>query len=192
VRAHASTEAPPGGQRAIGYLGAMLTLSLLRHAKSSWDDPALEDFDRPLAKRGETAAPRMGAYMAAEGLIPDLVLCSPAVRARQTLALVLAHLGGDPSVVYEDAFYLAAPSVLLARIRKIDAGVRHALIVGHDPGIQGLALELASTGRAKALEALGAKFPTAALAVIRFTPGDWAKVARGKGRLELFVTPKSL
>jgi phosphohistidine phosphatase len=170
----------------------MLTLSLLRHAKSSWDDPALEDFDRPLAKRGLTAAPRMGAYMAAEGLIPDLVLCSPAVRARQTLDLVLSHLSVGATVIYEEAFYLASPSVLLARIRKIDAPVGHALIVGHDPGIQGLALELASTGRAEALKALGAKFPTAALAVIRFTAGDWAKVARGKGRLELFITPKSL
>src|SRR5215831_15132963 len=105
----------------------MLTLSLLRHAKSSWDDPALEDFDRPLAKRGQTAAPRMGAYMQANGLMPDLVLCSPAVRARQTLDLLLSCLGGGPTVVYEQAFYLAAPSVLLARIRKIDARIRHTL-----------------------------------------------------------------
>jgi len=155
----------------------MLTLSLLRHAKSSWDDPALEDFDRPLSKRGETAAPRMGAYMAAQGLRPDLVL---------------ARLSGSPTVTYEDGFYLAAPSVLLARIRKIEAKVHHALIVGHDPGIQGLALELSHTGKAAAMAALRAKFPTAALAVIRFQDGAWSKVATGKGRLDLFVTPKSL
>ena len=170
----------------------MLTLSLLRHAKSSWDDPALEDFDRPLSKRGETAAPRMGAYMAAQGLRPDLVLCSPAVRARQTLDLVLARLSGSPTVTYEDGFYLAAPSVLLARIRKIAAKVHHALIVGHDPGIQGLALELSHAGKAAGMAALRAKFPTAALAVIRFQDGAWSKVATGKGRLDLFVTPKSL
>jgi len=170
----------------------MLTLSLLRHAKSSWDDPTLADFDRPLSKRGETAAPRMGAYMAAQGLRPDLVLCSPAVRARQTLDLVLSHLSGGPTVIYENAFYLAAPSVFLARIRKIEADVHHALIVGHDPGIQGLALELCHTGKAKALTALRGKFPTAALAVISFQVGAWAKVAPGKGRLDRFVTPKSL
>jgi phosphohistidine phosphatase len=170
----------------------MLTLSLLRHAKSSWDHPALDDFDRPLSKRGATAAPRMGAYMAAHRVAPDLVLCSPAVRARQTLDLVLPHLSGGPTVVYEDGFYLAASSVLLARIRKIEAKVRHVLIVGHDPGMQGLALELAGSGKGEALKALASKFPTAALAVIRFKGQDWAKVDEGMGRLDLFVTPKSL
>src|SRR5436190_18664812 len=103
----------------------MLTLSLLRHAKSSWDDASLKDFDRPLSERGESAAPRMGAYMAAQGLAPELVLCSPAVRARQTLDLVLPRLAGGPTVVYEDAFYLATSSVLIARVRKIGAKVRH-------------------------------------------------------------------
>jgi phosphohistidine phosphatase len=170
----------------------MLTLSLLRHAKSSWDDPALDDFDRPLSKRGETAAPRMGSYMQAQGLAPELVLCSPALRARHTLDLLLSHLRGGPVVVYEDSFYLAAPAVLLARIHKVDAKVGHVLVVGHDPGLQGLALELASNGKNEALRALGTKFPTAALAVIRFKADDWAKVEPGKGRLDLFVTPKSL
>ena len=90
-----------------------------------------------------------------QGLAPELVLCSPAVRARQTLDLVLPHLAGGPTVVYEDNFYLAAPSVLLARVRKIEAKVRHVLIVGHDPGMQGLALELSGSGEAEALQAAG-------------------------------------
>ena len=137
----------------------MLTLSLLRHAKSSWDDASLEDFDRPLAKRGESAAPRMGAFMAAQGLAPELILCSPAVRARQTLDLVLPHLAGGPTVVYEDSFYLAAPSVLLARLRKIEGKVRHVMIVGHDPGMQGLALELAGDGRCRAAAGAGRQVP---------------------------------
>ena len=115
----------------------MLTLSLLRHAKSSWDDSSLDDFERPLNKRGEAAAPRMGAFMAQHGLAPDLILCSSAVRARQTLELVLPHLADRPQVVYEDGFYLAAPSAMLARLHKVDAKVRHVLIVGHDPGMQG-------------------------------------------------------
>ena len=170
----------------------MLTLSLLRHAKSSWDDGSLEDFERPLAKRGESAAPRMGAFMAEHGLAPQLILCSPAVRARQTLDLVLPHLAGGPTVVYEDNFYLAAPSVLLARLRKIEGKISHVMIVGHDPGMQGLAVELAGGGEPGMLQALAAKFPTAGLAVIRFKARSWAKVGRGTGRLELFTTPKML
>jgi phosphohistidine phosphatase len=170
----------------------MLTLSLLRHAKSSWDDPSLKDFDRPLSGRGKDAAPRMGAYMTARGLAPELVLCSPAVRARETVELVLPHLAVGPTIVYEDTFYLAAPSVMLARVRKVEAKVRHVLIVGHDPGMQGLALDLAGTGDAETLQSLGRKFPTAALAVIRFKAREWSKVGPAKGRLELFATPKTL
>ena len=169
----------------------MLTLSLLRHAKSSWENPGAKDFDRPLAKRGEAAAPRMGAFMAKNRIAPELILCSPAVRARQTLDLVLPHLG-TPTVEYEEAFYLAAPKVLLARVRKVGAKIDHVMIVGHDPGMQGLATELAGTGDADALQALGRKFPTAGLAVITFKAAEWAKVAPGKGHLDLFMTPKTL
>lgn len=170
----------------------MLTLSLLRHAKSSWDENSLDDFERPLNKRGEAAAPRMGSFMAQHGLAPDLVLCSSAVRARQTLDLVLPRLADRPQVVYEDDFYLAAPSVMLARLRKVDAKARHVMIVGHDPGMQGLALELAGDGEPKLLQALSTKFPTAGLAVIGFKSRMWSKVAPGTGRLALFATPKSL
>jgi len=170
----------------------MLTLSFLRHAKSSWDDGSLEDFDRPLAKRGEAAAERMGAYMAAQGVAPELILCSPAVRARQTLDLVLPHLAGGPTVVHEDALYLAAPSVLLARVRKIEGKVRHVMIVGHDPAMQVLSLELSGSGDPEKLQALARKFPTAALAVMRFKARKWSKVGPAKGRLDLFMAPKML
>ena len=170
----------------------MLTLSILRHAKSSWENPGAKDFDRPLAKRGEAAAPRMGAFMAKSGIAPDLILCSPAVRARQTLDLVLPQLTGTPTVEYEEAFYLAAPSVLLGRVRKIGPKIHHVMIVGHDPGMQGLAMELAGTGDAEALAALARKFPTAGLAVIRFKAREWAKIGPGKGRLDVFMTPKAL
>ena len=169
----------------------MLTLSLLRHAKSSWDQP-LKDSERPLAKRGESTAPRMGAFMASHGVAPELILCSPAVRARQTLDLVLPHLAGAPTVAYEEAFYLAAPPVLLARLRKIAANVRHVMIVGHDPGMHGLALELSGAGNPETLQSLARKFPTAGLAVIRFKAREWSKIGPAKGRLELFMTPKAL
>lgn len=170
----------------------MLTLSLLRHAKSSWDDPAIDDFDRPLSERGEAAAPRMGTYMATHGLDPGLVLCSPAVRARQTLDLVLPKLAGHPTVEYEDSFYLAAPSVLLARLRKVGNSIGHALVVGHDPGMHGLAVDLAGNGEPELLQALAAKFPTAGLAVITFRTKDWSKIAPDKGTLAHFMAPKRL
>jgi phosphohistidine phosphatase len=170
----------------------MLTLLLLRHAKSSWDDASLKDFDRPLAPRGEAAAPRLGAYMAERGLSPELILCSPAVRARQTLDLVLPHLADDPTVVYEGSLYLAAPSVVLARLRKIEGKVNCVMVVGHDPGMQTLALELSGAGDPKVLQAIAAKFPTAALAVIRFKAREWSRIGPAKGRIDLFVTPKTL
>lgn len=170
----------------------MLTLSLLRHAKSSWDDPGLGDFDRPLAPRGEDAAPRMGAYMAEHGLAPELILCSPAVRTRQTLDLVLPHLSGSPAIEYEEQLYLASASSLLARVRRVEGKTRHIMLVGHDPGMHGLAVDLASDGSRHDLDNLAAKFPTAGLAVITFKVRRWALVKPGSGLLERFVTPKQL
>lgn len=169
-----------------------MTLILLRHAKSSWDDSSLDDFDRPLARRGEAAAPRMGAYMKAQGLAPDLILCSSAVRARRTLDLVLPHLSGKPEIRYEKGLYLAAPGALLARIRRVDSHLRQVMVVGHDPGLHMLAVELAGSGEPARLEALARKFPTAALAVIRFKGRAWSSVGPAKGSLELFVSPKML
>jgi phosphohistidine phosphatase len=170
----------------------MLTLTLLRHAKSSWSDARLRDIERPLSGRGEKTAPRMGAFMARQGLVPDLVLCSPAVRARQTLDLMLPRLKPAPAVVYEDALYLGSPAVMLKRLHKVAPKVRHVMIVGHNPGLQSLARELAGTGAEGDLAALAEKLPTAGLVVIEFDVGRWAKVKAGGGCLKLFTAPKRL
>jgi phosphohistidine phosphatase len=170
----------------------MLTLSLLRHAKSSWADPGLDDFDRPLNARGEDAAPRMGAFMARHRIAPELILCSPAARTRQTLDLVLPRLRPQPEVVYEDSLYLATEATLLARIRKVPTSVRHVMVVGHDPGLHALARQLAGAGRRKDMDALAEKLPTAGLAVIVLDARTWAGVKRGAGRLERLMTPKRL
>jgi phosphohistidine phosphatase len=170
----------------------MLTLFLLRHAKSSWDDARVKDFDRPLAKRGRDAAPRMGAYMAERELIPELVLCSTAARARQTLELVLPSFSPAPAVLFEDGLYLAAAATLLTRLRKIEGGVGKVMIVGHDPGMHRLAVELSATGDPQELQALTAKFPTGGLAVISFQARDWAKIKPATGRLIGFMAPKRL
>src|SRR5450631_2444347 len=125
----------------------MLTLTLLRHAKSSWEEP-LDDFDRPLAPRGKKAAPEIGAALAARGLRPDLILCSGALRARETLGLVIEDLGAPaPEVIYDDALYMAAPGTLLKRLHGIASAPqrdapRHVMLVGHNPGFEELALML--------------------------------------------------
>ncbi len=176
----------------------MLTLTLLRHAKSSWDEPALDDYERPLAKRGKKAAPEMGAALAARGLHPDLVLCSGAARARATLDLVLGRLGAPvPEVVYDDAIYMATPEALLARLHRVEPGPggetpRHVMLVGHNPGLEELALMLVSNGAADDTARMAEKFPTAAAAVIGFDADSWALIGPGSGRLEHFLTPKRL
>ena len=176
----------------------MLTLTLLRHAKSSWDDPGLDDYDRPLAKRGKKAAPEVGAAMAAMALRPDLVLCSGATRARATLDRVLGKLGAPvPQVVYDDAVYMATPEALLARLHRIGPGEagetpRHVMVVGHNPGLEELALLLVGSGAADDTARMTEKFPTAAVAVIGFNADSWGLIEPGSGRLEHFLTPKQL
>jgi phosphohistidine phosphatase len=176
----------------------MLTLILLRHAKSSWDDPGLSDFNRPLAKRGRKAAPRMGEMLARLGLRPDLILCSGAERTRETLALVLPELGPQsPPVVYDDKLYMALPDGLLTGLHKIKPDhegktPRCVMMVGHNPGFEELALLLVADGPADELAQLSDKFPTAAAAVIAFDAESWQDIEPGTGRLNYFLTPKRL
>jgi phosphohistidine phosphatase len=155
---------------------------LLRHAKSSWDDPGLEDFDRPLALRGERAAPVMADYLKKKGLRPNLVLCSPAVRARQTWALVAQSLGDGVEVKELQSIYLGAPSRLLDAIRRAPDAAGSVMLVGHNPG----------SSKPKALAKLHAKFPTAALAEIEFDAASWRDIAHGTGRLKRLVWPRDL
>jgi len=169
----------------------MLTLSLLRHAKSDWADTDLSDLDRPLARRGEEAAPRMGAFMAARGIKPDLVLCSGAARTRATWAMIEPRLGlSNAEVSFENALYLASERQLLKRIRQLKTGVRHALVIGHNPGLHDLAMDLAGEGEEAAMQALAAKFPTCGLAVLTFDTLAWSGIGPGRGRLALFTGPR--
>lgn len=170
----------------------MLTLSILRHAKSSWDDSRLDDHERPLAKRGAKEAPRVGTYLAEHDLKPDVVLCSDAVRTRATLALVLAEWDGPPpKTSFDELLYLAPPSDLLARLQEVGTGVHNVLIIGHNPGVHALALELTGSGDRKLIGCLAKGFPTATLAVLTFDVDSWAKVAPGTGRLRHFVSPRA-
>ena len=170
----------------------MLTLSLLRHAKSSWSNPALPDRDRPLATRGVTDAPLMGKAMAERGIDPELVLCSSARRTRDTLDLVLPELRVEPKVVYDDDLYHASAAQMLEIVRAIQPGANRVMLVGHNPEIQAFAIDLVGSGPKHLRDRLSEKYPTAGLTVINFASGLWSSITVNSGTLNLFVGPKDL
>lgn len=166
----------------------------MRHAKSSWDDPALDDFDRPLAPRGRKAARRMGGYIEREGLVPDLVVCSAARRARETWRLACEEIDGGIRSDVTRSLYLASPDRLLRAIRRVPDSAGRLLVIAHNPGIQELAVRLdadADDGRGNGPSAgMRAKFPTAALAVLSVDARSWSETAGGRARLVKFVRPR--
>ncbi|MGE0768191.1 MAG: histidine phosphatase family protein [Hyphomicrobiaceae bacterium] len=171
----------------------MRTLSLLRHAKSSWENERLADFERPLAPRGEKAAALMGQHMREIGLSPDLVVCSSAVRTRETAALALAAAGlSGRSIIYDDEIYEATAHTLLARLSRLDRDIRHALIIGHNPGLQRLVLALAGGGLAGGAAEIAEKLPTGALVVLDLDLDDWASLREGCGAVTHYATPRRL
>jgi phosphohistidine phosphatase len=170
----------------------MKTVLLFRHAKASRDAQFARDFDRPLIERGQIAAARMGAYMAAAGLRPGLIVCSPSVRTRQTLELALKTMGPAPECLFDESFYHASASSLLASLRALPGGLNTVMIVGHNPGLHALALDLAGSGDHSFIRRLARKFPTAALAEIEFASDGWQRLQVGEGRLIRFVTPRQL
>jgi len=161
----------------------MKKLLLLRHAKSSWDDTGLADFERPLNDRGRRAAPLVGRFMRERELRPDLVLCSPAERTRQTVALVLEAAGLSAPVRFDERIYDATVGRLVEVVSQAGEGAGEILLVGHNPGMEEL-LELL-TGETR-------RMPTAALARIHLDTDDWAELGAHTGRLEWHVKPKEL
>jgi phosphohistidine phosphatase len=170
----------------------MLELSILRHAKSSWDDDRLPDFDRPLAPRGRKAAPRIGRYMRDIGLAPDLVLCSPSVRTRETARLVLAQLDTEPPLTIDPSIYEADVTQLRASIARAPPSTRRLLLIGHNPGLQRLVLELVGPDLAPEHGQLRDKLPTAALVVLGVDVPTWADLAPGSARILRWMTPRHL
>ena len=170
----------------------MKRLYLLRHAKSSWKEPGLSDFERPLKRRGREACAMIAAYMAGQGIAPDLVLCSPARRAAETLELVSKGLGRELNNAFCDALYMATAARLLAEVRGVDDAVGALMVVGHNPGLADLARGLAGSGDGRALADLGRKVPTAALASLELACERWAQAAAGAAHLAAYATPKGL
>ena len=167
----------------------MKSLTLLRHAKSDWTDAVARDFDRPLNERGRRAARTMGAYLAREGLVFDHVLASPATRVRDTLDEVAAGYGRMLHARFDARIYLASASTMLDLVRETSADVSRLLLVGHNPGLEELALEL---GRGDAdsptLREVEIKYPTATLAEIALDAWNDADA----GRIVRFVRPRDL
>jgi phosphohistidine phosphatase len=165
---------------------------LLRHAKSDWSKPGERDHDRALATRGLADAPRIGAYMASHGLVPDLVVCSTARRARETYDLVAAAFTRAPKLVHEPRVYDNNPEVLFDIARKVSREVQVLLLVGHNPSFQSFAEAMTAAGHGDARQRLREKFPTATLAVIDLPIDAWDALHLHSGRLDRLITPRLL
>lgn len=161
----------------------MKTLFLLRHAKSSWKDVSLPDIERPLNERGRRAAPLMGKFMRKQKLQPDLILCSTAKRARQTIALVVKAAAFKAELRYDERIYEASLARLLEIVSQLDDAAQTALLVGHNPGFEELLESL--TGEVR-------RMPTAALAHITLNIERWTDAREQSGELVRLVRPKDL
>lgn len=170
----------------------MKTLTLLRHAKSSWDDPVGRDFDRPLNDRGRRAARTIGRELHAQGMDFDRVIASPAVRVVETLAEAGEAYGRDFAPEYDPVLYLAGPATLLERVQAVDSSVERLLLVGHNPGLEQFALWLIADDGAALRRELAVKYPTATVAQISLDVAHWAEVAEATGALTRFIRPRDL
>jgi phosphohistidine phosphatase len=169
----------------------MKILTLLRHAKSGWDDEVERDFDRPLNPRGRRAARAVGREMKAEGLTFDRILASPAKRVVETLEEVSAVFG-PLDVDYEERLYLASTATLLELARETSDEVGRLLLVGHNPGLEEVALRLAKAGAGPLREEVEVKYPTGTLAQIELPARRWADIAEQSGTLVRFIRPRDL
>lgn len=161
----------------------MKTLLLLRHAKSDWDDPSLRDFDRPLAARGERDAPRIGKALRKRGPLPDLIVSSPAARAKATIEAVGKAVKLNIGILFDETVYGASSPELIKLIRRLPDGSSCVLLVGHNPGFEDLVGRLSGSHE---------RMPTAALACIEFQSDHWKDVNDGEGTLVWLLTPKML
>ena len=168
----------------------MRTVILLRHGKSSWSDPTLSDVHRPLAPRGERAARRIAKHLRRKRIRPALVLCSPSLRTCQTLEAIQPSLGKGCSVEVVAELYAASGEELLERLRALPDSADSVMLIGHNPGLQELALDFASGGADR--PKLEEKFPTGALATLVVGSDSWAALTPGKAELVDYVVPRQL
>ena len=161
----------------------MKTLYLLRHAKSSWKNASLADFERPLKRRGRDAAERMGRFLASKKVNISLLISSPSVRTRETVDVLLQHARLNVEPVFDERIYEASLATLAQIVSEIPADKKTAMLVGHNPGMEELLAFLTHETK---------HMPTCALARISLDGVNWKEIDRGVGKLEWFVTPKDL
>lgn len=167
------------------------TLTLLRHAKSGWDDMDMRDFDRALNGKGRRAATVIGRHLRDEGLAFDRVVASPAVRVMETLDAVEGGLGRRLSPEWDKRLYLASAETLVEVVRELPGEVGRVLLVGHNPGLEDLVLMLVPDIAAPLRDAVEEKYPTASFAEMTLADG-WASAGAGSATLTRFVRPRDL
>lgn len=167
------------------------TLTLLRHAKSGWDDAVPRDFDRPLNPKGRRAAATMGREMKRLGLAFERVIASPAQRVVETIADVESGMGRSLAPQWDKRAYLASAQSLLDIVGETPDAVASLLVVGHNPGLEDLVLMLVPDVPGSLRDSVEEKYPTATLAEISFEDG-WRALAAGKGTLTRFIRPRDL
>ena len=170
----------------------MKTLTLLRHAKSGWDDEVKRDFDRPLNAKGRRAATAMGRHLKGLGVAFDHVVASPALRAAETLDGFAAGYGALPDVKPDRRVYLASAPMLLDVVHELPPAAERVLLIGHNPGLEELVLLLTPDEDGPFRDAVEEKYPTASAAELRFDVTDWRDIAAGAGELARFVRPRDL
>ena len=170
----------------------MRRLLLLRHAKAERSEPGTKDFARVLIDRGRKDAAKIGSYMAGHALVPDRVVLSPAARTQETWKYAAAAFSPAPAAISAERLYDATPHAILAVIKDTPASVHTLMLIGHNPGLHELALMLIAAGDVDARERLREKLPTSGLVIIDFAFDNWAKLHPQSGRLERFVSPKTL
>ncbi len=163
----------------------MRTLTLVRHAKSSWNHPGLADFQRPLNKRGERDAPRMGSRLATRNIKPQMILSSPAVRALTTAKVIASAVGYEATgIITDERIFHAYSDQLLEVIRGFDASLHHLMLVGHNPGLTNLVEQLAHAGISN--------IPTCGIVMLGFSVDHWRDVSDCAGEMLLFDYPKNI
>jgi len=170
----------------------MRRLILFRHAKAERPDHYDHDRERDLTGEGIAMARGMGLWLEGRGIVPDLVLCSPAVRTRQTWEAAATAFEPAPEVLYEDSLYAASAEEVLEVVRNVDGEVQTLLVVGHNPSLENLALMLAASAEPEVADRFEKKFPTAAVAILDFEDMPWAAIDEKQAWLTAFETPKHL
>ena len=170
----------------------MKLLYVLRHAKSSWSDSGLPDSERPLSPRGRRAAASLARHLRTEHIRPELVLCSPARRTVETFERIAPAFGEGVRLLVDDELYGASSEELVHRLQAVPETVSSVMIIGHNPGLQNLAILLAGDDEPRTLERLRTKFPTGALVTLAIPNDAWRGLEAGRARVVGFIVPKEL